>query len=606
MDINKLRDIVNRKDGEGFCQFFRQLKPEEALRLSNEEYQEIMNLVEQLGKEAIIRDELFFAFLYDTALEYLKMADSDIAVRPTAFLSLFYNDILLIIYPINNEIFALSLMHKGFSLRILAEQGDETIEKLKESIKCYDKAAHIFQKEKAYIDYARNLVNKGGSLSRLAEQGVNTTENLRESIKCFNEAAFILQKEKAYMDYARALMNKGNSLSILAELGVNTIDNLKKAKKCLDKAAPIFKRESAELEYARTIVSKGNNLRRLAEQGVNTINNLEKSINCYDEAAIIFKEAGAELDYARTLMNKGLALWKLAKHEVDVNRSFATAMELYEEVEGIFLEKGSMLPFVMASANHIIGLWWRFLETNEENYLIQARTFCKKALEFAPQIIHPAKKDIEELLNRINDTITDIHIASKKEPREEIERELALISKKIDGLSLGQVRIEAKVEAVDKTVKDIDKKVDKILNSIKIQTEELINTIRQSGEEVSGEIAKGFTSLADDLKVVTEEKQRNLLEELCQLLKDSTFQNKLLNESPSEKRGLIKSIFHRIKETANEIAGHMPSALVAHQILFYFDQLCGEVLHLSDINSAIVKGMVLLPFIAFKDRLFKS
>ena len=157
-----------------------------------------------------------------------------------------------------------------------------------------------------------------------------------------------------------------------------------------------------------------------------------------------------------------------------------------------------------------------------------------------------------------------------------------------------------------KIIPRLEEKIDLILASIEKSTQQIIENIRKSGEKVTEDIARGLTSLADDLRKLNEEQQRKLLEELGQLLTDRTFQKKFLSESPPEKRSSIKNIFQRIREKASEIAGHMPAALVAHQIFYYFDWLWVDVLHLTPLNPTLVLGMVILPFLAKKDRLFKS
>jgi len=506
MDIEQLRDIVKRKDGEGFCQFFRQLKAEEVLRLSREEYQEIMNLAEKLGRERIIRDDSLFAFLFNTTRKYLNISIRSLDVLPTSLISLFYGNLFHNIYPDHDENFASILMFMGICL------------------------------------------------SRLTNQGIK-----------------------------------------------KAIQNLKQAIECLDEAAAIFKIVKVDLNYARTLSNKGVTFLTLAEQGVNTIDNLKQSIKCYDEAIPILKKEKAEIDYARIQMNRGVSLTKLAEKGVDVERNFASAIEFYQEAEGIFLEKGSLLDFIKARANRIVGLWWRFQNTNEEDYLIQARNLCEEALEFAPHKTHLAKERIIELLNKINGILADRYLVSKKEPRIEIEEEI----KKLELLP-EILQYVKQIPGITEKVNIMDKKLDEILNSIRNQTKQIIETIKRSGEKVIEEVAKGFTSLADDLRVLNEEQRRKLLEELCRVLTNSTFQNKFLRESSPKKRGLIKSIFQRIEKKAKELAGHIPAALAAHQIFSYFDWLWVEVLHLTPIHPALVLGMVIFPFLAKKDSISKS
>ena len=639
MDINKLRDIVNKKDGEGFCHFFRQLKPEEVLKLSEEEYQEIMNLAQQMGREEIVRDGSFFVLIHKKSIEFLEIATSGKDVRSSASISLFYNDLFLNLYPTKDGIFALNLMRKGINLSILAEQGANTIDNLNEAIKCYDEAYPILKMERDVSNYARTLKNKGTSLLTLAEQGVNTIKNLEESIKCYGEAApifkstreelsyagtlmdrgtsllrlaeqgvniienlkeaieccfnaaYIFKNKKANLDYARALMNRGISLRRLSKKLVNTEEKLKKLKEaieCYDVAAHIFKKDRAELDYAITMMNKGYILFTLAQQRVNILKNLEESIKCYDKAASISKREMAELLYAETITNKGLSLLMLAEQGEDVERNFSSATKLYDEAEDIFLEKGSLLNFTMASLNHIMGLLWRYLGTNEEKYLIHAKNICDKALEVAHHITHPAKADIEELINRINAILADKYLAADKAKYDEIIKRLDDIKKDT------------------KIIPSLEEKINLILASIEKSTQQIIENIKRSGEKVSEEVAKGFTSLANDLRVLNEEQRIKLLNELSRLLTDSSFQKKFLSESPPEKRGLIKSIFQRIEKKAKELAGHIPAALAAHQILSYFDWLWVEVLHLTPIHPALVLGMVIFPFLAKKDSISKS
>lgn len=639
MDIDKLKDIVSKKDGEGFCKFFRQLKPQEILKFSITEYDEIMSLAQQMGKEEIIRDGYFFVFINKKSLEYLEISTSGKDVINSASISLFYNDLFLKLYPTKDRIFAINLMRKGINLNILAEQGESTIENLNEAIKCYDEAYSILKRERDPSNYARNLKNKGTSLLTLGEQGINTIKNLEESIKCYDEAAPIFKRTREDLSYAGNLMDKGTSLIRLAEQDVNTIYNLKESIECYSEAGFIFKKKKANISYARSMMNKGIGLRRLsnklenaeeklkilkeaiecydlsvdilkkenaemdyamalmnkgysllalAKQGIDTIKSIKESIKCYDEAATIFKREKSELLYAETLTNKGISLLTLAEQGEYVERNFSSAMELYEEAEEIFLEKGSMLNFTMVSLNHIIGLLWKYLGTNEEKYLIHAKNICDKALDVAQHIIHISKSLIISLLNNINAILADKYLALDKEKYDEILRKLEVIKRDTE-------RIPA-----------LEEKIDLIFSSIEKSTQKIIDNIKESGDQVSEDVARGFTSLADDLKVLTEEQKKKLLDELSRLITDPTFQKKFLRESPPEKRSLIKSIFQRIGETAKEVAGDMPAALAAHQIFCYFDWLWVDVLHLTPLHPALVLGMVLLPFIAFKDRLSKS
>ena len=630
MDLEQLKDIVSKKDGEGFCQFFRQLKPEEVGRFLREGYKEILNLAQQMSNEGIIKkNDTFFAFLFSNALECLKRATSKKNVLLPTFIFFFYNDLFLNLYPVMDENFAEALGNKAVGLNILADHGVKTIENLKEAINCYHEASSIFSKKKVEVSYANTLMNKGITFSRLAEEGVNTIENLKQAVKLYDEAAPLFKREKANVDYARSMMNKGNSLGILATLGVDTIENLKESIKCYEKAAPILKEEVAELIYARVIMNKGVSLSTLAEQGVDTIENLKESIECYDdaapifikkraeldyaraqvskgtslhslaeegvntlknleesikccnEAASIFKREWAELDYGKTLVSKGLSLIILAQHWVDVEENFASAMEFYQEAEGIFLEKGSLINFVMASANHIIGLWWRFLETNKEDYLIQAKKLCEQALAFTSHTTHPAKASIIAFLVMINDILADKYLALDRVKYNEIIKRLK------------------KIERHTELILPLEEKIDLILSCIEKSTTQIIKNIKRSGEKVSEEVARGFTSLADDLKVLTEEQKKKLLEELCRLLTNPTFQKNFLRKSPLEKRGAIRSIFQRIGETAKDVDRHMPEAMLAHLLDFYINNL-------TVINPHLVWGSVIVAFITFKSIIIKK
>ncbi|MFB0517647.1 MAG: hypothetical protein ACETWC_00020, partial [Acidobacteriota bacterium] len=145
-------------------------------------------------------------------------------------------------------------------------------------------------------------------------------------------------------------------------------------------------------------------------------------------------------------------------------------------------------------------------------------------------------------------------------------------------------------------------KIGLILSSIEKSTHYIIDIIKIRGEEVSEGVARDFTRLADDLRELSDKQQRKLLEELCRLLTDNSFQDKFLREAPPDKRSSIRSILQRIKKTAKEVSGHIPSALAARQNLFYFDWLWVEVLHLTPLHPALVLSMVISPFTAFKNR----
>jgi len=637
MDIEQLRDIVKSKDGDGFCQFFRQLKPEEILKLSEEEYQEIMNLVQQIGREEILRDGSFFVLINKKSIEFLEIATIGKDVRSSSSISIFYNDLFLNLYPTKDGIFALNLMRKGINLSILAEQGVNTIYNLNEAIKCYDEAYPILKMERDVSNYARTMKNKGTSLLTLAEQGINTIKNLEESKKCYGEAAPIFKRTGEDLSYAGTLMDRGTSLLRLTEQDINTIDNLKEAIECYSDAAFIFNKKKANINYARSLMNKGIGLRRLSEKLENTeekLKILKEAIGCYDLVANIFKKERAELDYAITIMNKGYSLFTLAAQDMDtiknlkesikyydeaakismreksellyaetltnkglslrilvekgvnVERNLSLAIALYHKTEDIFIEKGSLINFIISSVNHILALLWKFQETNDDKYLAQGKKLCEKAFEVAPHITHPVKGRNISLLNSINAILADKYLASDRAKYYEI-------IKKLDEIKKDTERIPP-----------LEEKINLILASIDKSTQQIIEKIKESGEKVSEEVARGFTSLPDDLRALTEDQQRKLLEEFSRLLTDPSFQRKFLRESTPEKRGVIKSIFQRIKKTANEIAGHMPTALIAHQIYYYIDSLLREGLHLSNINSSLILGMVLLPLLAFKDRLF--
>ena len=228
------------------------------------------------------------------------------------------------------------------------------------------------------------------------------------------------------------------------------------------------------------------------------------------------------LDYAKNQMNKGSSLGILAEQGVNVKRNLALSMELYKEAEVIFLSIGSLLYLAIALTKQIIGLWSMFQKTREEDYLIEARNLCKKALEVGPNITHLTKEIIIALLFRINTILADKYLASDKSTIQEI-------LKYVRRLPL------------------IEKKIEFILDSVKLSTEQIIENIRKSGEKISEEIVRGFTGLADDLRVLNKEQKRKLLEELCRLLTDPTFQKKFLRESPPEKRNSIKSLFSELK-----------------------------------------------------------
>ncbi len=442
MDLKQLRDIVKRKDGEAFCQFFGQLAPEEALELSEDEYQEIMSLAQQMGKQKIVKNDSFFCSILEKAMLYLKTATSGKGVLQSIRRSHFCNNIFINLYP--------------------------------------------------HID----------------------------------------------TNFANALVNNGICLSILAEHGVNTTWNLKKA------------------------------------------------IECYNKAGIIFNSEGAIADFAETLVKKGECLDVLARHGVDVEKNISSAIKLFEEAKHILDEEKSFLcmRLTMSSIYEIMKLWLKFQKTKKKNYLEYAIDLHKKTLNLASDITHPVKNSIIQLLSIINDMIIDIQITSDRTKHNEILKKLDDIKRDTE------------------LIPHLHVKIGLILSSIEKSTHQIIDIIKISGEKVSEELARDFTRLTDDLRELSDEQQRELSEELTRLLINPSFQKDFLRESPPEKKGSIKSIFQRIKKTAKGVTGHMPSALVARQNLCYFDWLWVEVLHLTPLHPALVLGMVISPFIAFKNR----
>ena len=199
MDLKQLRDIVKRKDGEQFCQFFRQLAPEEVLELSEDEYQEIMSLAQQMGKQKIVKDNSFFCSILEKAILYLKTATSGREVLQSTRRSLFCNKIFLNLYPYIDKNFASALVNNGISLSILAEQGVNPTSNLNKAIKCYNEAGFIFNSEGAIVDYAETLAKKGECLGMLGKHGVEVEKNIGSAIKLFQEAKHVLDEEKSLL-----------------------------------------------------------------------------------------------------------------------------------------------------------------------------------------------------------------------------------------------------------------------------------------------------------------------------------------------------------------------------------------------------------------------
>jgi len=263
MNIEKLKKIVEKEDIKEFCEFFLELERGEILKLSKKEYDEVMELCSKLkGNERLAQVVEFLQFLYDEGVEVFGNAMKGRSVLKNVLISRFYFDCFLNLSTKKNW------------------------------------------------DYATTLMNKGNSLSILAEQGIETENNLRESIDCFDEAAPIFKREKSDLNHARTLMNKGICLRSLAEQGIETENNLRKSIDCFDEAVPIFKREKSDLSHASTLVNKGISLSILAEQGIETENNFERGISCYVEAEDIFFKNSSFLGFVITSFNHCLALWR--------------------------------------------------------------------------------------------------------------------------------------------------------------------------------------------------------------------------------------------------------------------------------------------------------
>jgi len=598
MDIEKLKKIVEKEDIKEFCDFFLELEREEILKLSGKEYDEVMELCSKLkGNERLAQVVEFLPFLYDEGVEVLSSAIEGRSVLKNVLISGFYFDCFLNLSTKKNWDYASTLMSKGISLSILAEQGIETENNLRKSIDSFDEAAPIFKREKSDLDYASTLMNKGNSLIILAKQGIETETNLRRSIDCFDEAAPIFKREKSDLSHARTLMNKGISISILAKQGIETETNLRKSIDSFDEAAPIFKREKSDLDYASTRMNKGISLSILAEQGIETETNLRESIDSFDEAAPIFKREKSDLDYARTLMNKGNSLSSLAEQGIETENNFERGISSYVEAEDIFFKKSSFLGFVITSFNHCIALWWKYTETKEDIYLENAIEIAKKARNVSPHIVHPAKERLIDLLIQVYDILRDKTKASKKESYEEMH-------KKIDEV-LAHVSM---LPEMREDIRGIEVKTDTILGYVqRIETSctRIIHDLEESGVKLREEDKEELKTLAGDLRRANKEQLINFTNELIKLLKDPQIQKEIEKKAPKESKSVVKKTFNKITSILNELGIALSAAITAEALLPHIEAIMDQITVLSEISPAFASTLILIPLITLKARTVK-
>jgi len=598
MDVEKLKKIVEKEAIKEFCDFFLELEREEILKLSGKEYGEVMELCSKLkGNERLAQVVEFLPFLYDEGVEVLSSAIEGRSVLKNVLISRFYCDCFLNLSTKKNWDYACTLMNKGISLTILAEQGIETGNNLRKSIDCFDEAAPIFKREKSDLSHASTLMNKGNSLIILAKQGIETENNLRKSIDCFDEAAPIFKREKSDLNHAGTLMNKGISLKILAEQGIETENNLRKSIDCFDEAAPIFKREKSDLSHASTLMNKGISLRILAEQGIETENNLRKSIDCFDEAAAIFKREKSDLSHARTLMNKGISLKILAEQGIETENNFERGISSYVEAEDIFFKKSSFLGFVITSFNHCIALWWKYTETKEDIYLENAIEIAKKARRESAHVVHPAKERLIDLLIQVYDILRDKPKASKKESYDEMH-------KKIDEV-LTHVSM---LPEMREDIRGIEVKTDKILGYVqRIETScnRIIHDLEESGVKLREEDKEELKTLADDLRKANKEHLTNFTNELIKLLKDPELQKEIEKKAPKERKSIVKKTFYKITSILNELSIALSAAVTAEALLPHIQAIMHQITILSEVSPAFASTLILIPLIALKVRTVK-
>jgi tetratricopeptide (TPR) repeat protein len=604
MDIEKLKKIVEKEDIKQFCDFFLELERGEILKLSGEEYDEVMELCSKLkGNEQLAQVVEFSSFILNEGYEALKGATKGRNISENALISKFYFDFFFSLSIKRDWDYASALTNKGINLGVLAEQGIEAESNLKESVKCFDEAVPIFKNEQSDWDYASALMNKGNSLMVLANLRIEAESNLKESVKCFDEATLIFKRDKSALDYARTLMNKGNSLMVLANLGIETENNLRKSIECIDEAAPIFKRESAALDYAKTLGNKGISLRILANLGIETENNLRKSIECIDEAAPIFEKARSDIGYAKTLVNKGISLIGLVERGIETENNFESAISSYVEAEDIFYEKTSFLMFVVTSFNHCTALWWKYTETKEDNYLENAIEIAKKAREESAHIVHPIKERLVDHLIQIYEIFKDKGRAAEKALYEEMrkKREEALpYLQYLPYLSMLPEMREDIIEIKVKTTTILEH-----VRGIETSCNRIIHDLEKSGVKLREKDKEELKTLAGDLKKANKEQLTNFTNELIKLLKDPKLKKEIEKKAPKERKSVVKKTFSKITGILNELGIALGAAVTAEALLPHIEAIMDQITILSEISPTLASTLILIPLIALKVKTVK-
>ncbi|ODS36516.1 MAG: hypothetical protein A7316_09955 [Candidatus Altiarchaeales archaeon WOR_SM1_86-2] len=394
-----------------------------------------------------------------------------------------------------------------------------------------------------------------------ADEGKNVLEN--SLLARFHHDCYLSLSVEEDLNYALIRGNKGIVLFKLARLGEKPEKNLMISVKCFKKAASIFEIENWDLQYGAMLVSKGDALLGLAELGINTKRNIRESIDCYDAVLPMLKEKSDE-GCASALVGKGVCFLKLAELGINTENNFNSAIENYKEAEKLSHKKFPLI-FVTASSNHCLALWWKFRETEEDDYLIDARKIGKRAKDATP-FVHPEKDRLVNLINEINDVLADtveplkkgvykkfdaeamkylrmlpeINVMLKKEFREqrqfrkEQRRVNEIITQKLEDLKkdhkeqkevlerIIQIHNESGIEGIEKICEAIKESEEKILNSIsenkKSSAKKLIEkiskgikwinmcyTTKEVAEKVPGTIEKVAEKSSEVVNQVSEE-----------------------------------------------------------------------------------------------------
>ena len=593
MNKEKLKMIVEKEDAREFSNFLLELKREEILKLSGKEYDEILKLCGKLKGNKKLLQEKFLSVYYYKGAGHLKKAMGGKNSIENALISKFCFNLFLSLLFSGNLAYAEMLTNKGSSLIILAEQGIETESNLKESVKCFEEAAQIFQIEKSDLNLAKSVMNKGNSLRILADMGIDTENNIKNALNCFDEASSIFKKELSDLNYALTIMNKGCIYTTLANKSIEPESNLNLSIENLDNAAKIFRMEKSDLNLAKSVMNKGNSIRILADMGIDTENNIKNALNCFDEASSIFKKELSDLNYAQTMNIKGISYKILAERDIEKEKNFEMAISCYIEAENTFYEKSYFLPFIYTSYNHILVLWWKYKETKNDNYLKDAIIISKKARKESVKVVHPVKERLLDFSIQIYDTLTELE-ASSKESYEEIQKKMDEMLSHLSILSDSTFRIETKTDIILKHVQKIENLCNRILADLE-----------ESGIKLQDEDKEELKKFADDVIKANQEQISKFTEELIDFFRDPKLQKEIENEAPKYK-STVNKIFLRIKHIINELGIALGAAITAEEIIPYIESIMHQITILSGISPGLAATLILIPLISIKTKTLKE